>query len=369
METTAAVEKAKNTRRSVKRARTGCITCKIRRVKCDGSYWSFICTWPLETSLQLGENISKLLQLLLRTTLTLCTEQKPICQRCQKFGVKCDGYDQKRRFPSVATGTRKELLPKPTIRIMLPTFGFENEVERKYFAQFQEKTALEIAPYFDSETWRRLVLQTCHIPAIRHAIIAIAALDKTYMTSRSENDVNLDLSEDPDSPNVHRRIALDQYAKAIRSMRQAVANGKQDLRTTLITCLVIACFEAWHGNHPLANAQIITGMSLIYEWRATFSNELPMGFKSPKPDVVEDDLVQTFGRLEVQTCEFVGIYNRPTATKEREEALRAAGTNVLRNMPKSFESLQSARVYLEYVYTYNVFLRSPSRNANPEFPD
>jgi hypothetical protein len=171
------------------------------------------------------------------------------------------------------------------------------------------------------------------------------------MTSRTENDINLDLSEDPDSPNVHRRIALDQYAKAIRSMRQAVAKGIQDLRTTLITCLVIACFEAFHGNHPLANAQIITGMSLIYEWRATFSNELPMGFKSPKPDVVEDDLVQTFGRLEVQTCDFVGVYNRPTATKEREEALRNAGTKVLRNMPRAFESLQDARIYLEYVYS------------------
>jgi hypothetical protein len=194
-------------------------------------------------------------------------------------------------------------------------------------------------------------LQTCHVPAIRHAIIAIGALDKTYMTSRTENDINLDLSEDPDSPNVHRRIALDQYAKAIRSMRQAVAKGIQDLRTTLITCLVIACFEAFHGNHPLANAQIITGMSLIYEWRATFSNELPMGFKSPKPDVVEDDLVQTFGRLEVQTCDFVGVYNRPTATKEREEALRNAGTKVLRNMPRAFESLQDARIYLEYVYS------------------
>jgi hypothetical protein len=71
-------------------------------------------------------------------------------------------------------------------------------------------------------------------------------------------------------------------------------------------------------------------MSLIYEWKATFSNELPMGFKSPKPDVVEDDLVQTFGRLEVQTCDYIGMYARPSATKEREEALRVAGTNVLR---------------------------------------
>ena len=257
--------------------------------------------------------------------------------------MKCDGYAQPRKVPSAALSSRQALLPKSSIKILLPTFEFKNEVERRYFAQFQEKTAQEIAPYFDSETWRRLVLQTCHVPAIRHAIIAIGALDKTYMTSRTEKDTNLDISEDPDSPNIHRRIALDQYDKAIRSMREAVRNGKQDLRTTLITCLVIACFEAFHGNHPLANAQLKTGMSLIYEWRATFANALPMGFKSPKPDVVEDDLVQTFGRLEIQTCDYVGMYSRPSATREREAALRAAGTNVLREFHTTFSFFAEPR--------------------------
>jgi hypothetical protein len=51
--------------------------------------------------------------------------------------------------------------------------------------------------------------------------------------------------------------------------------------------LVIARFEAFHGKYPLANRQIITGMSLIYKLRATFSNELPTRFKFPEPDVLE----------------------------------------------------------------------------------
>jgi hypothetical protein len=36
MDKTAASDTAKKTRKSVKREKTGCITCKIRRVKCDG---------------------------------------------------------------------------------------------------------------------------------------------------------------------------------------------------------------------------------------------------------------------------------------------------------------------------------------------
>ncbi|PMD18898.1 hypothetical protein NA56DRAFT_209244 [Hyaloscypha hepaticicola] len=51
--------------------------------------------------------------------------------------------------------------------------------------------------------------------------------------------------------------------------------------------LVIARFEAFHGKYPLANRQIITGMSLIYKLRATFSNELPTRFKFPEPNVLD----------------------------------------------------------------------------------
>ncbi|PMD18899.1 hypothetical protein NA56DRAFT_705935 [Hyaloscypha hepaticicola] len=56
MEALSGSEKTKRTRKPVKRERTGCITCKIRRVKCDVT--------------------------------------KPMFQRCQKFGTKCDGYAQ-----------------------------------------------------------------------------------------------------------------------------------------------------------------------------------------------------------------------------------------------------------------------------------
>jgi hypothetical protein len=39
--------------------------------------------------------------------LIFSAERKPICLRYEKFGVKCDGYIQPRKFPSVAISTRK----------------------------------------------------------------------------------------------------------------------------------------------------------------------------------------------------------------------------------------------------------------------
>lgn len=82
-----------------------------------------------------------------------------------------------------------------------------------------------------------------------------------------------------------------EYTKAIKSMRDAITSGNQDLRITLIACLLIAVFEVFHGNYSLANAQIRTGIDLLYEWKAAFpKNRFTLGYESPNPNVVETDL-------------------------------------------------------------------------------
>jgi hypothetical protein len=62
-------------------------------------------------------------------------------------------------------------------------------------------------------------------------------------------------------------------------------------------------------------------MSLIYELRATFSNEIPTRFKPPEPDVLELIWYRLWeiGTTDLHLC---GMYNRPTATQERGAALR-----------------------------------------------
>lgn len=74
----AALDKSK--RRPNKKTKTGCRTCRVRRVKCD--------------------------------------ERKPDCRRCEVFGVGCDGYaEPKPRGPS------KKLPPLP----ILPRNGIDIE--------------------------------------------------------------------------------------------------------------------------------------------------------------------------------------------------------------------------------------------------
>ncbi|KAH9218116.1 hypothetical protein DL95DRAFT_385887 [Leptodontidium sp. 2 PMI_412] len=330
--------KIKRTRRSAPRTKTGCITCKFRKVKCD--------------------------------------ERKPTCARCEGFGVRCDGYTTP-KLPKQAGEDRrvvvKPLAPKALLApvvtsyepvpaaqsrwrhiavaaqktpmpMELMTMRFDNETESRYFALFQEKTAMQIAPYFDSDTWRRLVLQACHVPSIRHTVIAIAALHQTSMTLDNFRKMSLDLSDRLTNLSVHHQVAIDQYAKAIRGMRQALSSGNQDLRTTLITCLVIGCFEAFHGNIPLAHGQIRAGIEMLDEWKKGYGDDYILSYASPNKHVVEDDLVTTFGRLEISTGYAY------TDDENAHQARRKQLSKVLRDMPSVFDSLTHARVYLELLF-------------------
>lgn len=225
---------------------------------------------------------------------------------------------------------------------------FSTDDEYRYFTLFRDKTSHEIAPYFPGDSWRRLIIQTCvRSPAIRHAVIAIGALDKTSMAANDARTLSFDHRLAVNDPSLHHRASIEQYSHAIRSMREAVASGEQDLRTSLVSCLVINCFEAFHGNHELADAQIQRGNALIQDWKKAYPNhadKFGLGFTSPAPDIVEDEIVQLFGRLEIQTNSFID-----NGTLEHHEELRREGLENVRAMPTSFESLEQARIYLELV--------------------
>ncbi|PVH74874.1 hypothetical protein DL98DRAFT_428589, partial [Cadophora sp. DSE1049] len=132
-------------RRSNPKVKTGCFTCKVRRVKCG--------------------------------------EEKPACFRCLKLGVDCDGYasPESRLKKNRMIPPNRDLLPKSILAAPIPTAfarsPFENAEEYRYFDLFCARTALEIFPESDSGTTRRMMLQSCHTnPAIRHALVAIGAL-------------------------------------------------------------------------------------------------------------------------------------------------------------------------------------------------
>jgi hypothetical protein len=129
------------------------------------------------------------------------------------------------------------ILPRKKPRIPIETSIplFAEEQEQRYFEIFCSKTVFDILPRFDSGTLREILLQTCMSePSIRHAVVALGALDMIAETQGDTGTVSLDNRKD--DPYQHHQNALKQYTTAIKHMKIASASGKQDLRTTLLTC-------------------------------------------------------------------------------------------------------------------------------------
>ncbi|KAF8865845.1 hypothetical protein BDZ45DRAFT_796096 [Acephala macrosclerotiorum] len=107
---------------------------------------------------------------------------------------------------------------------------------------------------------QRAWLSEANLTKIRHTIIALAVLKSTSEVAACSGE---DKSQCRNDAQNHHHFALKQYSKAIQSMRKAVLDGKQDLRTTLITCIVIICFETYSGDYESTIKQAIIGLDLI----------------------------------------------------------------------------------------------------------
>ena len=128
----------------------------------------------------------------------------------------------------------------PSTPIESPTSAFGDDpwpassagdLEYRYFRFFHEKTVSRLSGYLDEALWNRLVLQACeNEPSIRHAVIAIGALDMAFDSGEiSQNGTT------PTSPQVdekrsnalsHHQFALQQYVR--RSSRCGIPFPNHD---------------------------------------------------------------------------------------------------------------------------------------------
>lgn len=232
----------------------------------------------------------------------------------------------------------------PSILVLPSMLLHNSEDEERYFSLFRDSTSFKISPSFEDDPVRSIILQACNRDSIRHAVIAIGALDQSITADKQHGRFSSD--REPSNSNIHHKNAIRQYAQALAIMKKDVAEGRQDLRTTLLTCLVITLVESFHGNYALADAQINNGIELIRTWHSNHADASahPLGFSSPAPSVIEDGIIQIFGRLQLQT-----LFWRNTRPTEVHLQHQDAGREVLDNMPTEFGTLYEARIYLELV--------------------
>jgi hypothetical protein len=230
---------------------------------------------------------------------------------------------------------------------------FANPQERQYFDLFCARTGYDIFPTFDSGRTRERLLESCHFnPAIRHAIVALGALDKTAELVQSFDKMSLTPVERDAAANEHHKNALKQYVKAVKHMAADASAKKPDLRTMLLTCLLILAFESWTGNMDLALNQVHAGIRLIQEWREEYKNDQDKFTRlSPAPYVVEDDLIQIFCRLAVQHSFFADGH-----APELHAVLGNEGPRFTRSMPETFSDVFEAGTYYNGIIRRGVYL-------------
>ncbi|KAJ0422486.1 putative Zn(II)2Cys6 transcription factor [Aspergillus carlsbadensis] len=241
------------------RSRNGCITCRIRRVKCD--------------------------------------EERPHCQRCQSTGRKCDGYvppQQKQQQVREASAELRIIQHTPQVTIPTHMWMFPavnkmlNEDEYRSLEFFHAQTI----SCFGARAGGSLLNAACHDAGTRLAVIALGTMHR------------LVLYQEETLPHIHTRgmqLALQQYNSAIRRglshFPRDGADGSAD--GILSMCLLFFCFESLQGHFRAALRHGAAGLRILAqqqsEGRLTDSALLP-------PDVI----YSMFTGLEGQMLEIDG---------------------------------------------------------------
>ena len=227
----------KRTRESTSKVRTGCGTCKARRVKCD--------------------------------------EAKPTCRRCAAGGRKCE-YDAARAAPR----------PRNVITVYLPPTQLQAQptclANDRGIDYFHHNLAARLEGQFNSSFWTRLVLQLAQAePSIRHAV---SALGVTYQ------DVESSLRH-PAGYVYANPEALGEWNMAVRNLSARIQAHPDSSLVPLVCCLLFTCIEFLRGNINSAMLHVENGLNII----ATLGNALP----DTSAKVLEEDILPIFLRLNV----------------------------------------------------------------------
>ncbi|KAH8889004.1 hypothetical protein GQ53DRAFT_783334 [Thozetella sp. PMI_491] len=172
-------------RKGAPKVKTGCLTCKARKVKCD--------------------------------------ETKPHCLKCITSHRKCDGY----ATPAETLYCWSRLLTSRTI-LPPPSIGRSSR-EGRALDFFYRVAAPGLSIYPDEEFWTRLVPAACQQePAVRDAAIAVSIL----FQARSKDQL-----APPGSPT--DVFAMCHYNRALASSAQKSTEAP----AMLLLCILFVCIE------------------------------------------------------------------------------------------------------------------------------
>ncbi|KAF6808147.1 C6 zinc finger domain protein [Colletotrichum musicola] len=287
-----------STRASKPKVRTGCVTCKKRRVKCD--------------------------------------ESKPSCGNCAKRRIPCEGYHQHEPRPK-GGGQKKTVqhLPSRTagVRVLMePTcerLVFGNQAQKDHFDSWLSFAG--DALIFPSELITGLIPRIARSdPAVRSAASAIGAA----ALGASTREQRL-LGRGP-----HYTDALAHYNRALR-LTAATPATEDALPGVLMSCLLFFVFEALQGDRRAALTHVNHGYGILDQYERRAGGD----YKRRTPLI--DALVADFQRLTMQSWSHNGDHPQETADRVPWCCRGIKRRYMVDEMPDAFSNLDEAHRWWE----------------------
>ncbi|GAB0136766.1 hypothetical protein EsDP_00005057 [Epichloe bromicola] len=204
------------------KVRTGCVTCKKRRKKCD--------------------------------------EEKPVCRRCREEDYVCDGY------PSTVVATKQQQQQqqhKPKSHCLMSNNNGSLSVHKlpgdasvhyfqHHFFTFTVHDMMDLPKATTFWTTTLVTLQQ-HNSFLQPAITALGATHWLFLTGVG-------------TTNHLQKFVIDQYNQAIAELIRSMARGRHsEIEPILACCLVFVCLESLRGNQSEAIRHLEAGSRLFGE--------------------------------------------------------------------------------------------------------
>lgn len=146
--------------------------------------------------------------------------------------------------------------PIPLLSITSYSIPFKvpgSQRDRQLLHYFCVQGASEISGFLTSDFWSEIVLRESHQDsALRQALVAMSSLHLDYITS------------DPVKSQAASIETLDNYGKAIRTVRKRLAQPSPDTtKVALICCVIFYCCENTLGNPDTAQQHLSNGLELL----------------------------------------------------------------------------------------------------------
>ncbi|RBA19172.1 hypothetical protein FPRO05_10101 [Fusarium proliferatum] len=205
------------------KVKTGCATCRIRKIKCD--------------------------------------EAKPFCEKCFKTGRKCDGYESVFRpfYSTLQPIAKPEAAASGHDRAKGEPPMSTGELNR----YFSTKTIFDVELSCNEEAEQVLQASLTN-DSIRHALLSLRAL-RGNLESKKEADT----SETDEQQRLSYNYGLQQYSKALTSLASNLVYPSPDsLKSALLCCQVLISVEQVRGNFSAMGLHIVRGLNILREYHA-----------------------------------------------------------------------------------------------------